>query len=363
MKKEYTVAAYYFPQWHHDPQHEELLGKSRDWSEWDVLKHAVPRFPGHNQPKVPVWGYLDESDPKTSEIQINAAADHGIDVFIYDWYWDMNGEDTGKFLHSALEKGFLKAKNRSRMKFGLMLCNHRELSRERWELLTDYVIENYFHLPEYWEVDGGKYFSLYELSTFVKGLGGMQQAAEAIESFRKKAAAKGYKLHINFVEWGLQNEALTGSDKNKAVEICKGDSVTSYVWIHNFVPKAPLYAPYADGRDGAGPYWEKFRNTFSVEYYPNVSMGWDSSGRFDPQEEYVADPNGGYYCTIMSENTPEEFEKALQMSKDFLDAGKNRNKIVTLYAWNEWTEGGYLEPEKKYGYGYLEAIKKVFGTK
>ena len=203
MKKEYTVAAYYFPQWHHDPQHEELLGKSRDWSEWDVLKHAVPRFPGHNQPKVPVWGYLDESDPKTSEIQINAAADHGIDVFIYDWYWDMNGEDTGKFLHSALEKGFLKAKNRSRMKFGLMLCNHRELSRERWELLTDYVIENYFHLPEYWEVDGGKYFSLYELSTFVKGLGGMQQAAEAIESFRKKAAAKGYKLHINFVEWGL----------------------------------------------------------------------------------------------------------------------------------------------------------------
>ena len=146
-----------------------------------MLKHAVPRFPGHNQPKVPVWGYLDESDPKTSEIQINAAADHGIDVFIYDWYWDMNGEDTGKFLHSALEKGFLKAKNRSRMKFGLMLCNHRELSRERWELLTDYVIENYFHLPEYWEVDGGKYFSLYELSTFVKGLGGMQQAAPRFE--------------------------------------------------------------------------------------------------------------------------------------------------------------------------------------
>ena len=69
MKKDYTVAAYYFPQWHHDPQHEEILGKSRDWSEWDVLKHAVPRFPGHNQPKVPVWGYEDVAEPFEMELR------------------------------------------------------------------------------------------------------------------------------------------------------------------------------------------------------------------------------------------------------------------------------------------------------
>lgn len=78
--KKYTVAAYYFPQWHHDPQHE----KKMELGEWGQLKRAIPRFPGHNQPKVPVWGYLDESDPQTSKIQIDAAADHGIDVFIYD---------------------------------------------------------------------------------------------------------------------------------------------------------------------------------------------------------------------------------------------------------------------------------------
>ena len=66
---------------------------------------------------------------------------------------------------------------------------------------------------------------------------------------------------------------------------------------------------------------------------------------------------------MMSENTPEEFEIGLQQCKDFLDKSKSKHKIVTLYAWNEWTEGGYLEPEKKYGYGYLEAIRKVFGVK
>ena len=353
MKKDYTVAAYYFPQWHHDPQHTTS-------PEWEVLKKAVPRFEGHNQPKKPVWGYLDESDPKTSEIQIDAAADHGIDVFIYDWYWDMNGDNTDKFLHSALEKGFLKAPNRDRMKFGLMLCNHRRLNRERWDKMVDVVIDTYFDCPEYWTLDGAKYFSIYEAYTLIEGLGSLEATKDAIESFREKARAKGHEIHLNFVEWGLQKTETVG-DANKAVEYLGANSVTSYVWIHNYTPKAPLYASYSDWRDGATPYWEIFRDRFSVEYYPNVSQGWDSSGRFDPQKEYVADPNGGYFCTIMHDNTPDEFKIGLQRAKDFLDKGNNKHKIVTLYAWNEWTEGGYIEPEEKYGYGYLEAIREVFG--
>lgn len=359
MKRDYTVAVYYFPQWHHDPQHTA----SPDWTEWEVLKKAVPRFEGHNQPKTPVWGYLDESLPSTSEIQIDAAADHGIDVFIYDWYWDMNGENTDKFLHSALEKGFLKAKNRDRMKFGLMLCNHRPLSRERWDKMVDVVIDTYFGCPEYWEVDGGKYFSIYELHTLVKGLGGLEETKDAIRSFYEKAEAKGYKLHLNFVEWGLQKPEIIG-DADEAIKYLDAKSVTSYVWIHNHVPKAPLYAPYSQWRDDSIPCWDEFDKKFSVDYYPNVSMGWDSSGRFDPNKEYVADNSiGAYYCTIMSDNTPAEFEIALQKSKEFLDRSKNKNKFITIYAWNEWTEGGYIEPEAKYGYGYLEAIRNVFGVK
>ena len=35
------------------------------------------------------------------------------------------------------------------------------------------------------------------------------------------------------------------------------------------------------------------------------------------------------------------------------------HKILFLRSWNEWAEGGYLEPDKLYGYGFLEAIKKV----
>ena len=55
------------------------MGKG--WNEWDLVKAATPRFPGHQQPKVPLWGHEDESDPKVMERKIAAAADHGIDVF------------------------------------------------------------------------------------------------------------------------------------------------------------------------------------------------------------------------------------------------------------------------------------------
>lgn len=37
--------------------------------------------------------------------------------------------------------------------------------------------------------------------------------------------------------------------------------------------------------------------------------------------------------------------------------------MVNLSCWNEWTEGAYLEPDTKSGFGYLEAIRNVFGIK
>lgn len=39
--------------------------------------------------------------------KIDAAADHGLDGFVFDWYWYQNAT----FLVRALEDGFLKAPN------------------------------------------------------------------------------------------------------------------------------------------------------------------------------------------------------------------------------------------------------------
>ena len=59
--KEMDIAAYYFPNYHADAKNEEVHG--RNWTEWELMKCARSRFEGHQQPKVPVWGYEDEADP------------------------------------------------------------------------------------------------------------------------------------------------------------------------------------------------------------------------------------------------------------------------------------------------------------
>ena len=75
----YQVGAYYFGNYHVDPRNEKRYGKG--WTEWELVKAARPRFPGHRQPRVPVWGYEDEADPAVMEKKIDAAANYGLD------YW------------------------------------------------------------------------------------------------------------------------------------------------------------------------------------------------------------------------------------------------------------------------------------
>ena len=103
----YEVAAYYFPSYHADPRNEARYGAG--WSEWALVRAAKPRFPGHQQPKIPAWGYEDESDPSVMAKKIAAAADHGITAWIFDWYW----YDNAPYLEKCLNAGFLKAQTGS----------------------------------------------------------------------------------------------------------------------------------------------------------------------------------------------------------------------------------------------------------
>ena len=184
---EITVAAYYYPCEHPDPRWDKA--KYPGFTEWDLVRKAKPRFPGHKQPKVPLWGYTDESDPKVMAQKIDAAANYGVNAFIFDWYY----YDDGPYLQGALERGFLQATNNSRIKFGLMWANHDwfdiqgynpadkvkllypgKVTPATWDKITDLVIARYFKHPSYWKIDGKPYFSIYEMSLFLENFGSVE---------------------------------------------------------------------------------------------------------------------------------------------------------------------------------------------
>jgi len=362
-----TVASYYFGNYHPgDARNEKQKGKG--WSEWELVKAAKPRFPGHHQPNVPLWGYTDESDPHVMAQKIAAAADHGIDVFIFDWYY----YNDGPFLQDTIDKGFLKAPNNNRIKFALMWANHDWLDMHpvhpdgktpvlyngvvtpaNFRRICDHVIKDYFSHPSYWRIDGRPYFSFYELEKLVANFGSVTATRAALDEFRAKAVAAGLPgLHLNAVVWGepiLPNEK-TPTDVAALVRELGFDSVTSYVWIHHVeLPK--LQTGYNEVRDQYFAYWEKAKKMFSVPYIPNVTMGWDGTPR-----AYEAMDFGN----IIVGNTPERFEEALRLTKQRLLSEPDSLRILNINCWNEWTEGSYLEPDTVHGMAYLDAIRAVF---
>ena len=135
------------------------------------------------------------------------------------------------------------------------------------------------------------------------------------------------------------------------------DSVTSYVWIHH-VRLPHLQTDYDEVRDAYLLYWNEAQRKFDVPYFPNVTMGWDSSPRAHQGDAFG---NFGYpFMHTISKNTPERFREALAMTRRRLLAKPGGPRILNINCWNEWTEGSYLEPDTIHKMAYLQAVKQVF---
>lgn len=115
----YDIAAYVWPAYTGKEPRACMFWPERN-GEWETVRKAAAKFPGHTWPRRPLWGYCDEADPYVMEMEINAAGDHGVNVFIYDWYW----YDRRPFLEESLNSGYLRARNNDRVKFYLMWANH-----------------------------------------------------------------------------------------------------------------------------------------------------------------------------------------------------------------------------------------------
>ncbi len=366
--QKYDVAAYIWPSYTGDePRAHQFWPEG--YGEWQSVKNAVRKSNGYNWGRKPLWGYVNEADPYVMESQISCAHDHGVNVFIYDWYW----YDRRPFLEQCLNNGYLKAKNNDLVKFYLMWANHnanytwdirlsdRDHStivwegsqpRSEFEIIVHHIINDYFGHPSYYKIDGKPVFMIYDLVNLVKGLGGVEGARAALDWFREETVKAGFPgLHLQACATAANGANLSGVDRAYGLtrDDFNGlgfDSITHYQYAHF----TNLNRDYLEVLEDVKKQFDKIEANYDIPYYPHATIGWDNNPRFHEFRDHVARNNG-----------PENFEKALLLAKDYLDRHPEQQKLITLNSWNEWTETSYLEPDNLYGYGYLDAVKKIFG--
>ena len=365
--KKYDVAAYVWPAYTGD-EGRSLIFWPEGYGEWETVKAAKAQFDGHKWPRKPLWGYCNEADPYVMEMQIEAAVDHGVNVFIYDWYW----YDNRPFLEQCLNNGFLKAKNRSKMKFYLMWANHnvtygwdRRISEkdfdtviwkgavnsEQFHTIGMRWLEKYFCLDEYYKIDNRPVLSIYDLQNLIDGLGGIENARKELLWLDEEAKKQGFNgMHYQLVKYGRVKTNLSGFDGNEKtykphelVGYLPFSSLTHYQFVHF----SKMNDDYKNIMEQVRTEWQECEDNFNIPYIPHVSIGWDNTPRY-----------ACHIHNVVKNNTPQAFEDALRQAKELAD--KTGVNMITINSWNEWTETSYLQPDDIYGYGYLDAVKRVF---
>jgi len=373
VKNDIYVAAYIWPSCHYEQKNADFLWPD-ETGEWEVIRKGTPRFAGHYQPKVPLWGYEMDDDPAVMEKWIDAAFEHGVNVFIFDWYWF----DEGPFLESSINNGFLKAKNSGKMHFYLMWANHDvkknywnhyrydsdsllwtgSVDQDNYRIIVDRVIDQYFHKPNYFKIDGQPVFSIFNFHKFVEDCEGLQGAREALDYFREETARAGFPgLHVQVIAFGgneenpgiLRQNLSEGKSNSELVSYLGINSVTKYNWGQ--AEGLEDYIVWGEQAMKRRMNWDK---ALDIPYIPNVSIGWDDTPRF---------PAKGQQHVIHYNKSPESFAAYLRRAVDYVEKHPDQPGLITLFSWNEWVEGGYLLPDMRWEYGYLEAVKRVMDGK
>ena len=170
----------------------------------------------------------------------------------------------------------------------------------------------------------------------------------------EQAKKRGFAgMHYQLVKYGTVAANRSGFDRDEHIyrpdelmDILPFSSLTHYQYVHF----ADMNRKYSEIMKDVESEWKEIEEKFSIPFFPHVSIGWDNTPRYSTHTD-----------NVVKDNPPEEFKKALIKAKELAD--KNGVNLITINSWNEWTETSYLQPDDLYGYGYLEAVKQVFGEK
>ncbi len=317
----YEIGAFYFPG----------FPTAAQWA-------PIRPFPNRK----PILGWYDESNPECADWQIKWAVEHGIKFFMVDWYWVQGKRQLEHWLHNA----YGKARYRKYLKWCVMWANHNPPnthSAEDWRNVTQYWIDHYFHMPEYYRIDNRPAVFIWAPHNVRQDVGGSEAAAKLYAMSQEMAKAAGYP--------GIYFVAMSSHDNpDRAKELIREgfEAATTYHGFQLAHRRAKSdWFPYAALLETCPELWrEAEKSAQGLLYLPIVDTGWD------------ARPWHGDKSIVMYGRTPELFGRLCRLAREYAD--QTGKKIIALGPMNEWGEGSYIEPYAEYGFQDLDEVRKAF---
>lgn len=365
MHRKSKVIAFYLPQYYPIPENDEWYGKG--FTEWTNVGKARPQFKGHYQPRVPAdLGYYDLRLPQVREAQAELAKEAGISAFCYYHYWFGKGKQMLEMpLNEVVKTGSPD------FPFCLAWANH-SWYKKMWDSSTNilkkeilikqeypgekdiedhfYMLLNAFKDRRYYKIEGKLLFVLYkvenipDLNNFkekwqelasLNNLPGFFFASYSDDLFRIKDK-KHTECDASILSLNSEPGSMGGNSKlRKSIRILS--SIVS-----NVIGKPLNVHPYSKIIDKLShPIFKQER------VFPVLIPNWD----YTPRRRA-----GGL---IFHNSTPELFKKHVKQILNLINQKDESSQIIFLKSWNEWGEGNYIEPDLRFGKGYINALREA----
>ncbi len=380
--------AIHLPQFHPFPENDEWWGKG--FTEWTNVTKAKPLYEGHYQPQLPAdLGFYDLRLADCRLEQEKLAKEYGFYGFCYYHYWF-----NGKLL---MERPLEEKLNNPKEDFPFMLCWANENWTRIWDggennilMAQDYNMEDhiahinylmpFFKDERYIKIDGKAVFAVYRTTK-------IPEFDKVAEIWKQEAKKQGVELYITrFESFGERGEEFMSENIDASIEFqphsglkvlndkeyqkslankenhkSLRDEISMATIKQSFdhwSKKLKLKNISDDGKpDGKIIEYSEFIQ-FDIEhgksekvhhkFYKCACPGFDNTAR--KSKNYV----------ILKDSTPELFKHWVEEKIKLFTPYSEEENLFFINAWNEWAEGNYMEPNRKWGRAYLEALKDIF---
>ncbi|MGO9614454.1 MAG: glycoside hydrolase family 99-like domain-containing protein [Dissulfurispiraceae bacterium] len=342
IETDIKLIAFYLPQFHPIRENDKWWGKG--FTEWSNVTRAVPQFTGHYQPRLPgELGFYDLRIPEVQERQVELAKHYGIFGFCFHFYWF-----NGVTLLEMPTKNF--AKNIS---FPFCLNWANENWTRRWDGKGNDVLIGQKHSPE------DDIAFIRHVSEYLKNDNYIRVKSRPLLIVYRpslfpdpKATAERWRVWCSKNGIGEIHLAAVHSFEHVVPESIGFDSAIEFppntFPLKDISGKMQLLRANYKGVILDYRHLIEFSTNYSKPNYKKlrgICPSWDNEAR---------KPGRG---TALMNCTPDNFREWLKVLCHFTsDNFAAEERIIFMNAWNEWAEGAYLEPDRRYGYAYLQAV-------